>query len=96
MNFSTLLFLRLLVKSSKDRIYLLGALKSGDQVAILVIQGQVRQVAYSIERGEKEFLITAYLDIGVFGQPVMGIELLHFTEWLVGGHDDLDVLEILK
>ena len=40
--------------------------------------------------------IAAHEDIWVFVDLVMLVELFHFGERLVGGHDDLDVLEVFE
>lgn len=84
------------MERGQNGIYLLGPFKSGDQVAIFVVEGQVGQVAYLIEGSQKELFVPAHFDIGMLEDAVMLVEFLQFVKGLVGGHHDLDVLEFLK
>ena len=84
-----------LLKGVHDRLNLLGSFEGGDQVPFFIVQGQVREVLYLIKRSQEEFFVPSYFDIGVFGQFVVCIKVLHFREGLVSGHDDLDVLEMV-
>ena len=74
----------------------MSAFKGLDQITFFVIEGQVGQIVLLVEGYEAECFVPAYFDIGVIGKMVMRIELFHFVEWLIGGHDDLDILEFIK
>lgn len=77
-------------------IRLLSAFKCGDQVAFFVVQGEVRQVADLVERGQPELFIAANQDIGMLVDLIALIEFFHFGKGLVGSHNDLDILKVLK
>ena len=86
----------LLLECIQDGICLLISFKGGDQVAFLVIQGEIGQIADLIKRGQEEFFVSAYDDIRVLEKTVMGIEVLHFSERLISSHYDLDVFEFIE
>jgi len=85
----------LLLKCVHDGVDLLRPLEGSDEVAFLVVKGQVGKIADLIKRGEEEFFVPAYLDIRVFEDAVVRIELFHFFKRLISGHHDLDVLEFV-
>ena len=94
MNFSRQIHLILfIVEGAHQGLDLLGSLKGRDQIAILVIECQVGEIMNTVERNKEEFLIPSDLDIGVLGQMVMLVKILHLAERLISGHDDLDILE---
>jgi len=77
-------------------VRLLGAFEGGDQVTFFVIKGEIRQVADLVEGGQPELFVAADQNIGVFVDLVMFVEFFHFGEGLIGGHDDLDIPEVLE
>ena len=91
----SLLLLAFLLEGFEQGLRFLIAFKRGDQVAILVVQRQVRKVTNPIEGHQEKFLIPAYFDIGMIEDAEIGIELFYFIERLVGSHDNLHVLEFV-
>ena len=84
------------VECVEDRIDFLRPFEGGDQFALFIISGEIRQVADPVKGWEGEFFVPAHEDIGMIENAVMRIEVLQFIKRLVGGHDDLDILKILE
>ena len=84
------------IKCIQNGLYLLRSFEGGDQVPLLVIKGEIRQVADLIKRRQKEFLVAAKLDIRMLFHLIMRIELPELAKWLIGGHNDIDILELLE
>ena len=84
------------VECTQQGVHFLSAFEGSNEVAFLVIQCQVGQVANLVERRQDEFFVTSNQDIGMVIDFVMFIEVPHFGEGLIGSHHDLDVLKIFK
>lgn len=80
----------------EDRVRFLGSLEGSDQFALLIIKGEVGEAADLIEGRQDEFLIPADQHVRVPGDVVVGVELFHLLERLIGGHDDLDIPEFAE
>lgn len=79
-----------------QRIDLLRSFKRSDQIAFLVIEGQVGEIVDLEKWNQEKFLVPSYFNIGVIREMIVGIEFLHFAKGLVSGHDDLDILEFFE
>jgi hypothetical protein len=84
------------LKSVQEGIHLLVALKMGDIIAFFVVQGQEWKVLYFIEGWQRPFLIPSHFNIWMIRNAEIVIEFLHFRERLIGGHHNLNILELAE
>jgi hypothetical protein len=83
-------------KCLEEGIRLLRSFEGRNEVALFVIQGQVRKVLDPVKRWQPELFVAADLDIRVFVNLIVLVEFLHRLERHIGGHYNFDVLEILE